>query len=939
MRSPIIISLFVSRAFRQAVWLLAASLPSLLLAQVNHRPTIGYVPNQRITAGSFAGQSVTVGDDVTALNSLVVTVSSSDNTWYASSNVVVSTTGASRTITFNNTPSGNGVTTITLTVTDGGTPAKSSATAFTLQRASSASGTSLARIPNWTMPVNTGAPTTTYGPVTWVVQDSGSPGPDGVESAITPTATSTGTIAPTVSFGGQNYGRTVTVTPPANQSGRATVTLRATDGVGNTTYTAFVLDAVASNSAAPVVTSLATFQRQDLPATNGVVAFAVSDSGAQQTNAADLRITVTSSNQSLVPDTGLTPGGSGGSRNVTVTPTASTTGAATITINVSDGDITRQAKFLYVVYDPAAATNEFARSNGVFILDSGSGTAYTTTFGKSVTLRDANIRDSGDVNGAAHVTGFTLRVFWDDVESSTTAGAYDFHLIENAMALIPAGQFLSIIVVQPEPTYVAAGAATTWNDAGTTRAVPWDPYLQARRQALIEAMAAFEVDSIPLAVHPRLLFLDPYLPGGHTGIRDPNSANLSSLPGYSRANLLAAVQQDLHVFQDNFPGKTVQLGFFKVLDSENASYGGVAAWEWLRGQLLAEFDDSHRPRVGFFMELLASTRPLPEAAYTATPVTAFGQALYDSRNDTWSSFQMLGSWTNPFNDGHVGNTINGTPYEAMEYGYGTYNSRYTEVYIGDMDNTAFIPVLQGWHDYLATIAAPTGLMAMSTSSSAVDVAWNTVPGATSYTLQRRTVGGTFATIYTGATAAFSDSGLSPDTEYAYRVNATTSAGTTPYAASFPATTLPSSPVTLLTEDFEANFNNWTDGGSTDWDRTSTQKHAGTFSAHAGSTDNDLISDNLNTTGYSSITIDFWYRDDDIDDDDDVYLQLFDGTSYDNRLELGLGAEDTWQHATITLNNSGADAQYFHANFRLKFEGTSIDSGENLWIDDVTVTAQ
>ncbi len=151
--------------------------------------------------------------------------------------------------------------------------------------------------------------------------------------------------------------------------------------------------------------------------------------------------------------------------------------------------------------------------------------------------------------------------------------------------------------------------------------------------------------------------------------------------------------------------------------------------------------------------------------------------------------------------------------------------------------------------------------------------------------------------------------------------------------------LTSSPVTLLSEDFEANFNNWTDGGATDWDRTSAQKHAGSFSAHAGATDNDLISDNLDTSGYSSITIDFWYRDDDIDDDDDIYLQLFDGTSYDNRLELGLGTEDTWQHATITLNNSGADAQYFHANFRLKFEGTSIDSGENLWIDDVTVTAQ
>ena len=86
-----------------------------------------------------------------------------------------------------------------------------------------------------------------------------------------------------------------------------------------------------------------------------------------------------------------------------------------------------------------------------------------------------------------------------------------------------------------------------------------------------------------------------------------------------------------------------------------------------------------------------------------------------------------------------------------------------------------------------------------------------------------------------------------------------------------------------------------------------------------------------------MTIDFWYRDDDIDADDDIYLQLYNGSAYANRLELDSSSEDTWQHATVTINNSGGDAAYFISNFRIKFEGTSIDSGENLWIDDVVVT--
>jgi hypothetical protein len=145
-------------------------------------------------------------------------------------------------------------------------------------------------------------------------------------------------------------------------------------------------------------------------------------------------------------------------------------------------------------------------------------------------------------------------------------------------------------------------------------------------------------------------------------------------------------------------------------------------------------------------------------------------------------------------------------------------------------------------------------------------------------------------------------------------------------------------VTLLDDGFETNFNKWTDGGTTDWDRATSQKYAGTYSAHAGSSDNDLISDNLNTSGKTSITIDFWFRDDDIDDSDNIYLQLYNGSSYTNFYELGNSTEDTWNHYTVTLTSSQY-SQYFRTNFRIKFEGSSIDSGENLWIDAVKVTAQ
>lgn len=147
------------------------------------------------------------------------------------------------------------------------------------------------------------------------------------------------------------------------------------------------------------------------------------------------------------------------------------------------------------------------------------------------------------------------------------------------------------------------------------------------------------------------------------------------------------------------------------------------------------------------------------------------------------------------------------------------------------------------------------------------------------------------------------------------------------------------PLALFIDSFETNFDKWTDGGATDWDRATDQKYSGSYAARATSVDNDLISDNINTAGYNSMTITFWYRDDDIDNDDDVYLQLCDGTTYDNKYELGNSTEDTWHKYEVTVHNSGSDAQYFTTNFRIKFEATSIDTGENLWIDDVSVKVQ
>ncbi len=192
-------------------------------------------------------------------------------------------------------------------------------------------------------------------------------------------------------------------------------------------------------------------------------------------------------------------------------------------------------------------------------------------------------------------------------------------------------------------------------------------------------------------------------------------------------------------------------------------------------------------------------------------------------------------------------------------------------------------------------------------------------------------------------SCYIDTGLADGTLYSYRVKArdlTTAHNETGWSSEETAMTS----LILLQDGFESGFDKWTDGGITDWDLATDQKYSGVYSAHAGWTDNDLISDNMNTSGFSSITIEFLWRQEYISENDNIYLQLYNGSTYDNRFNLGHSLGGIWVGLHTTIINSGDDAVYFRPDFRIKFEGTPLDSswitgGENLWIDDVLITAQ
>lgn len=94
-------------------------------------------------------------------------------------------------------------------------------------------------------------------------------------------------------------------------------------------------------------------------------------------------------------------------------------------------------------------------------------------------------------------------------------------------------------------------------------------------------------------------------------------------------------------------------------------------------------------------------------------------------------------------------------------------------------------------------SAPPGVIASPTSHVRIDLTWNAVPGATSYTVGRSTIsGGPYTTIATGVGTIFltyADVGLTPGTTYYYVVSAINNIGGGPNSAQTSATTLPALP--------------------------------------------------------------------------------------------------------------------------------------------------
>jgi len=144
-------------------------------------------------------------------------------------------------------------------------------------------------------------------------------------------------------------------------------------------------------------------------------------------------------------------------------------------------------------------------------------------------------------------------------------------------------------------------------------------------------------------------------------------------------------------------------------------------------------------------------------------------------------------------------------------------------------------------------------------------------------------------------------------------------------------------IIILVTDGKANCE-WTGSGyygtwdGNGWIRSTSQSHTGSSSAKADSgNDGTFISKDFDTSNASTISIDFWYRLDDTNYQDDLSLYYYDGSQYDFITTLAYDNKYNWLQYQDSIN----DPQYFHSNFNIMFS-SSLEWGENIWIDDVTI---
>ena len=166
--------------------------------------------------------------------------------------------------------------------------------------------------------------------------------------------------------------RSLTVSPVGDASGTADITVTARDTDGHTATTTFTLNVNPINDR-PAIVGIP--DEIAVPAgTASTVSFDISD---VESDAGSLEVTVTSSNENVLPNANIGESNDAGDVTLSLTPVDGETGSTIISVVVSDGDLSNTDTFVLSVI-PAVELG-FTNTDGITLNDNSTATPYPST--------------------------------------------------------------------------------------------------------------------------------------------------------------------------------------------------------------------------------------------------------------------------------------------------------------------------------------------------------------------------------------------------------------------------------------------------------------------------------------------------------------------------------------------------------------------------------
>jgi hypothetical protein len=317
---------------------------------VNQTPTLNALANVTINENASLQTVNLSGISSGAANenqTLTVTTSSSNPGLIPMPAVNYTSPNTTGSITFTPVANGFGSATITVTVNDGGTSNNIISRTFAVTVNPVNQPPTLNALANVTINENASLQTVNLSGI------SSGAANENQTLTVTTSSSNPGLVpTPAVSYTSPNTTGSITFTPVASAYGSATVTVTVNDGGASNNIISRTFAVTINQVNTPPTISSITNRIIAMDSATAPISFTIADA---ETPAANLTLSGSSDNPTLVQTADIVFGGSNGNRTVTITPESGQTGVANITLTVSDGTATAQSVFqLSVRQRPAA---------------------------------------------------------------------------------------------------------------------------------------------------------------------------------------------------------------------------------------------------------------------------------------------------------------------------------------------------------------------------------------------------------------------------------------------------------------------------------------------------------------------------------------------------------------------------------------------------------